>query len=82
MEHGPSRDGNSRWADKEITRLLWDLKLHYCFHKVPPLRTFLRKISPSHNLVWHAEDIGGPERDSEGNTWTRQKVTRRVDKIT
>jgi hypothetical protein len=42
----PSRDTDTRSACQEITRLIWNSKVHYRVHKNPPLGDTLRPISP------------------------------------
>jgi hypothetical protein len=37
LEQSPSREGNNSSASQEISRILLNLKFHYCVHKRPPL---------------------------------------------
>jgi len=41
MEQSPFSEANSHLASQEIPCLLWNLKVHYCVHKRPPLAPIL-----------------------------------------
>jgi hypothetical protein len=51
MEQSPSWEVNSPSANEEITHLLWDLKIHYIFHKISPVVTILNQMNPVHTLI-------------------------------
>ena len=40
MEQRPSWKANSSLASQEIPRIFWNLHVHYCAHKSPPLVTY------------------------------------------
>jgi hypothetical protein len=46
MEQNPSEEANSFSARQEIPRILWNLKLNYCVHKISPLVPTLSQINP------------------------------------
>jgi hypothetical protein len=47
-QRSPSCEACSRSANQEISRLLWNPKLHYCFHKKPPLVLIPNHMNPIH----------------------------------
>jgi hypothetical protein len=48
MEQSPSWETNRFSASQEIPHTLWNLKVHYRFHKWPPLISILSQIDPLH----------------------------------
>ena len=57
MEQGPSREANWFAASQEIPRILWNPKVHYRTHKLPPPAPILGQPNPVHIPTSHLLEI-------------------------
>jgi hypothetical protein len=48
MEESPSSEANQFSDSQETTRILWNLKLHYCIHRCLPHIPILSQLDPVH----------------------------------
>ena len=53
MEQCPSWEANQFAASQEIPYILWNLKVHYCIHKCPPLVPIMNQLDPVHTPTSH-----------------------------
>ena len=52
-EQRPSWEANRFSASQEISRILWNPKVHYCIHKCPPPLPILSQLDPVHTSTSH-----------------------------
>jgi hypothetical protein len=57
MEKSPSWEANSCPSSQKISRLLWNLKVHYRVYKNPPLVCFLSQMNSAHVFPPHFSKI-------------------------
>ena len=53
MQQIPSWEANRFSASQEITRILWNQKIHYRIHKFPPPVPILSQLDPVHTPTSH-----------------------------
>jgi hypothetical protein len=57
MEQNPSWEIDNNSAIQEIYRILWNMKVRQCVHKIPPLDPILSYLNPVQNLTPHVSKI-------------------------
>jgi hypothetical protein len=57
MEVRTTHGASSCAASRELHSILWNLKVHYSFHKSPPLVPILNQINPVHVTTFYLSKI-------------------------
>ena len=57
MDQSPSWEASRFSASQEISRILWNPKVHYRIHKIPPTVCVLSQIDVIHASIPLLEDL-------------------------